>query len=186
MRLRLVPGKTALTALAAATAGVLVVLIVGASVAHAVWLASACTMALLAAGGVDYVVTRRSWQSASPQVSRQLPAALAIGVKSTVTLTIDVGGASAWRSELYDHADASLLTEGLPARVVLIGGKRVTLRYTVTPTRRGDVGFAPADILIRSRLGLWQLYPLAVHAVLFGGGYVPQLGRGLDALVRGS
>ena len=157
MRLRLVPGKAALTALAAATAGVLVVLIGGASVAHAAGLASACTMALLAAGGVDYVVTRRSWQSASPQVSRQLPAALAIGVKSTVTLTIDVGGASAWRSELYDHADASLLTEGLPATVILKGGKRVTLRYTVTPTRRGDVGFAPADILIRSRLGLWQL-----------------------------
>jgi len=157
MRLRLVPGKAALTALATATAGVLVVLIVGASVAHAAGLASACTMALLAAGGVDYVVTRRSWQSASPQVSRQLPAALAIGVKSTVTLTIDVGGASAWRSELYDHADASLLTEGLPATVILNGGKRVTLRYTVTPTRRGDVGFAPADILIRSRLGLWQL-----------------------------
>ena len=80
MRLRLVPGKTALTALAAATAAVLVVLIVGASVAHAAWLASAYTMALLAAGGVDYVVTRRSWQRASPQVSRQLPAALAIGV----------------------------------------------------------------------------------------------------------
>ena len=157
MRLRLVPGKAALTALATATAGVLVVLIVGASVAHAAGLASACTMALLAAGGVDYVVTRRSWQSASPRMSRQLPAALAIGVKSTVTLTIDVGGASAWRSELYDHADASLLTEGLPARVILNGGKRVTLSYTVTPTRRGDVGFAPADILIRSRLGLWQL-----------------------------
>jgi fructosamine-3-kinase len=33
----------------------------------------------------------------------------------------------------------------------------------------------------RSRLGLWQLYPLAVHAVLFGGSYVPQLARGLDA-----
>ena len=157
MRLRLVPGKAALTALAAATAGVLVVLIGGASVAHAAGLASACTMALLASGGVDYVVTRRSWQRASPQVSRQLPAALAIGVKSTVTLTIDVGGASAWRSELYDHADATLMTEGLPARVILNGGKRVTLSYTVTPTRRGDVGFAPADILIRSRLGLWQL-----------------------------
>jgi fructosamine-3-kinase len=33
----------------------------------------------------------------------------------------------------------------------------------------------------RSRLGLWQLYPLAVHAVLFGGGYRGQLARGLDA-----
>jgi fructosamine-3-kinase len=34
----------------------------------------------------------------------------------------------------------------------------------------------------RSRLPLWQLYPLAVHAVLFGGRYVPQLARSLAAL----
>src|SRR5262245_151654 len=33
----------------------------------------------------------------------------------------------------------------------------------------------------RSRLGLWQLYPLAVHAVLFGGSYLAQLARGLGA-----
>jgi len=39
----------------------------------------------------------------------------------------------------------------------------------------------PLDPEWRSRLGLWQLYPLAVHAVLFGGRYVPQLARGLDA-----
>ena len=32
----------------------------------------------------------------------------------------------------------------------------------------------------RDRVGLWQLYPLAVHAVLFGGGYVPQLARSLE------
>ncbi len=32
------------------------------------------------------------------------------------------------------------------------------------------------------RVGLWQLYPIAVHAVLFGGGYVGQLVRGLESL----
>ncbi|MDT4948957.1 MAG: hypothetical protein QOJ37_1552, partial [Pseudonocardiales bacterium] len=26
----------------------------------------------------------------------------------------------------------------------------------------------------RERIGLWQLFPLLVHAVLFGGGYLPQ------------
>ena len=26
----------------------------------------------------------------------------------------------------------------------------------------------------RARVGLWQLFPLLVHAVLFGGGYVAQ------------
>ncbi len=35
----------------------------------------------------------------------------------------------------------------------------------------------------RSRLGLWQLYPVAVHAVLFGGSYLSQLARGLDAAI---
>jgi fructosamine-3-kinase len=35
----------------------------------------------------------------------------------------------------------------------------------------------------RERVGLWQLYPLAVHAVLFGGSYLHSLARGLDDLV---
>ncbi|HET9625051.1 MAG TPA: fructosamine kinase family protein [Kofleriaceae bacterium] len=34
----------------------------------------------------------------------------------------------------------------------------------------------------RARRAVWQLYPLAVHAVLFGGSYTGQLARGLDAL----
>jgi fructosamine-3-kinase len=35
----------------------------------------------------------------------------------------------------------------------------------------------------RARRAVWQLYPLAVHAVLFGGSYTGQLVRSLDALV---
>jgi len=34
----------------------------------------------------------------------------------------------------------------------------------------------------RSRVKLWQLYPIAAHAVLFGGGYTSQLARMLDEL----
>lgn len=34
----------------------------------------------------------------------------------------------------------------------------------------------------RARVPLWQLYPLAAHAVLFGGGYGAQVARILDAL----
>jgi fructosamine-3-kinase len=34
-----------------------------------------------------------------------------------------------------------------------------------------------------SRVTLWQLYPVAVHAVLFGGSYVAQLARSLDAVL---
>jgi fructosamine-3-kinase len=35
----------------------------------------------------------------------------------------------------------------------------------------------------RDRVGLWQLYPLAAHAVLFGGGYGAQVVQILDRLV---
>ena len=35
------------------------------------------------------------------------------------------------------------------------------------------------------RLRLWQLYPLAIHAVLFRGSYLQQLASGLDAIARG-
>lgn len=34
----------------------------------------------------------------------------------------------------------------------------------------------------RERVRVWQLYPLAAHAVLFGGGYTAQLARALDEL----
>lgn len=39
----------------------------------------------------------------------------------------------------------------------------------------------PLDPGWRGRLGLWQLYPIAVHAALFGGGYIHQLASGLAA-----
>ena len=35
----------------------------------------------------------------------------------------------------------------------------------------------------RDRVALWQLYPLAAHACLFGGGYGGQFTRSLAALV---
>ncbi|MBS1124892.1 MAG: Fructosamine/Ketosamine-3-kinase, partial [Deltaproteobacteria bacterium] len=41
---------------------------------------------------------------------------------------------------------------------------------------------APLAAGWRERVGLWQLYPLAAHAVLFGGGYGPQLAQILDRL----
>jgi fructosamine-3-kinase len=42
----------------------------------------------------------------------------------------------------------------------------------------------PLDAGWRTRVMLWQLYPLAAHAVLFGGGYVRQLASSLTACTR--
>lgn len=40
----------------------------------------------------------------------------------------------------------------------------------------------PLDPDWRTRVTLWQLYPIAAHAVLFGGGYTSQLERMLDVI----
>jgi fructosamine-3-kinase len=40
----------------------------------------------------------------------------------------------------------------------------------------------PLDPDWRTRVTLWQLYPIAAHAVLFGGGYTSQLARMLDVV----
>jgi uncharacterized protein (DUF58 family) len=50
-----------------------------------------------------------------------------------------------------------LQTEGLPLDLDLPGGRRFEISYAVTPTRRGEVRFAPADVRVRSRLGLCEL-----------------------------
>ena len=44
----------------------------------------------------------------------------------------------------------------------------------------------PLDTAWRTRVLLWQLYPLAAHAVLFGGGYVRQLAVALTAVLSES
>jgi uncharacterized protein (DUF58 family) len=114
-------------------------------------------VAMVSAGVLDFVRSRRAWRRGNPSMTRRLPSAFAIGVRKVVTLAIDVEGSLEWRCELYDYADGLLQTVGLPMRLDLPGGKRVEAAYTVIPTRRGEVRFAPADLRIRSRWGLCEV-----------------------------
>jgi uncharacterized protein (DUF58 family) len=157
MRLRVIPARAALTALLGGAACLLVALIAGLPVSDAL-AAAALWIALLAFLAVtDYRLTRRAWLHATPQLTRLMPASLAVGVERDVELAIDGPGAAAWRIELYDHSDPSLLTQGLPATLAVGGGKRVSYTYRITPTRRGEVSFGAADVRVRSRYGLCQL-----------------------------
>jgi len=157
MSLRVMPGQTALVALAAITLGVLGGLMMGMSVDSAARMAGVAVLALAALSAWDYAASLRAWRRSSARMTRGLPAAFAIGVKRLVRLTIEVEGADAWRCELYDHADSTLLTEGMPLQLALTGGTRVETSYNATPTWRGRVTFAPADIRVRSRFGLCVL-----------------------------
>ncbi len=155
--MRVIPGKRLPAALAAAAAGALAALVAGAPVPAVTAVAATWVALLLAAAAADYALSRRAWRGARVRMTRQLPHAFAIGQRRALKLVIDVEGARTWRGELFDHADPTLVVDGLPTPVELPAGRQVELVYTVVPTRRGQVAFAPADLRLGSRLGLVEL-----------------------------
>jgi uncharacterized protein (DUF58 family) len=157
MPLRIIPGRTAIVGLAASSAAALVALLIGLSVTVAAWAATTAIGALLVATIWDYARSLRAWRLSSATMTRRLPTAFALGGKRPVPLAIETKGTAAWHCELYDHHDSSLLVEGLPIPLTLPGDQRTNTAYTVTPTRRGELTFAPAHIRIRSRWGLCEL-----------------------------
>jgi uncharacterized protein (DUF58 family) len=158
--MRVVPGKLASWLLAGIGGAVLAALLAGVPVRE-VALGTTAAIALLAVLALlDAWRSRRAWRAATPELTRRLPPAFAIGVARGVPVALTVQGASDWRGEIYDHFDSTLGVVGLPAALTLPAGKRVELSYTVTPSRRGDVSFAPAELRLRS---LWRLCELFVR-----------------------
>ena len=157
MRIRLIPAVPTLAAVGAGAACLLVALILGVPVTLAAWAATVGLLLLTLAFIADYRLTRHAWTRAAPNMTRTLPAALAVGVRRDVVLHIDGLGTHSWQVAIYDHSDPSLRTEGLPTTLQVGAGKRVSYTYQVTPTRRGEVSFAPADVRVRSRFGLCEL-----------------------------
>jgi uncharacterized protein (DUF58 family) len=158
MALRVIPGQTTVLALAGSSVAVLLALLAGTPVWIAGWVGFACLLALAAAAIWDYSASLRAWRQSAPKMTRRLPAAFAIGARRPVHLAVVTEGALAWRCELHDHADSSLLTQGLPMTLALPGGSRVETTYTVRPSRRGEVTFGPAAVRVRSRWGLCELF----------------------------
>jgi uncharacterized protein (DUF58 family) len=157
MSLRVMPGRTAIVALAAVALAVLGGRLMGMDVGIARSMTAVAVLALAALSAWDYAASLRAWRRSSARMTRGLPAAFAIGVNRLVPLTIEIGGTGAWQCELYDHADSTLLTEGMPLQLSLAGGTRVEAAYHATPRVRGRVTFSPADIRVRSRWGLCVL-----------------------------
>jgi uncharacterized protein (DUF58 family) len=155
--MRVAPSRRLLVALAAIGVLALATSIAGASLAYVTPVTVAAAVALLLAAVADYVVSRRVWRAANVRFARRLPPAFAIGVSRHVRVTLEHDDVHDWSCELYDHVDSSVTANGLPQKLVLPKGKRVEASYTVTPTRRGEITFAPAEARLRSRLGLCDL-----------------------------
>src|SRR5882724_1960968 len=156
--MQVVPGKRLLLALAAGAAATLTALVAGAAVAAVAALSAVLLLSLAALASADYVISRRAWQQSAVRMTRRLPAAFALGAKRPVSLSFEVAGPHSWRVLVYDHIDPSFNSEGLPASLSLLAGKRVDIAYEVTPTRRGDSKFAAAQLRLRSRWGWCELF----------------------------
>lgn len=159
MQIRIIPGRTAFVALATLAVAVLVALLAGVTVGFATWAASIAVAALLMVAVGDYVASRSAWRRAAPTLTRALPPAFAIAVRRPLQVAIETHGSPAdgWRGRLYDHVDSTFQTEGLPMAVDVAGATRLELTYLVTPTSRGEVVFAPADVRVRSRMGFCEM-----------------------------
>ena len=157
MRIRFIPGRIALVLVAiCATAG-LAALVVNVSLALVARATGLAALALVAVAIADFATTRAAWRKSNVKLVRRLPPAFAVGVQKPVIVELEAEGQRDWACRLYDHADPSLLIEGMPREFSIRAGKQVEMSYSVTPTRRGEVVFEPADVQVRSRFGFCEL-----------------------------
>jgi uncharacterized protein (DUF58 family) len=92
----------------------------------------------------------------APPVVRRVPASLAVGLHTEVTLRVANPGGRTLRLALHDHHPPSFEAEGLPRSLSLAPGQWTELRYQVRPVSRGETRFGRAEARISSPLGLWQ------------------------------
>jgi uncharacterized protein (DUF58 family) len=157
MTIPLRPSRRILILLAIASLSMLALLLGGVPVRTAWTIAWITIAALLLAAALDYGLSRRAWHAASPQMTRRLPTAFAIGVRKGVTLSLVVRGTRRWQCRIYDHVDSTLQTTGLPLDVALLPEAIVDVTYFIVPLRRGPVSFEPAHIYLVSRWRLCEL-----------------------------
>lgn len=157
MQVRFIPGTRLLIAIALGFLAALLALIAGISVATAYRLSIAGAVVLSVGVLVDRHMTLRDWRTASLEMTRALPTAFALGVTARIRVRLRTAGRHVWHATLYDHTAPTLRVSGMPLALRLAGESELEAQYAVVPTRRGEIAFAPADVRVRSRLGLLEL-----------------------------
>lgn len=154
---QIIPSRASVLVLASAALASAVALALGvplALVAQASGLALGLGAAWVA---TDLWLSLRAWRQAPLRTQRALPDALALGVPRVLHLTLINDGPQAWALTLFDEVDPRLGFDGLPQRVRVPAGKRIELRYTVTPHQRGPVQLGATQLRLRSRGGSVEL-----------------------------
>jgi uncharacterized protein (DUF58 family) len=106
--------------------------------------------AIAAAVLLDLFLVRRRRVDAE----RSVGAILSVGRANAVTLSLRNTGRRTLRGTVSDDPITEALTEGLPAPFVLPPHSVATIRYEVSPARRGPRDFAAVEVRYASPLGL--------------------------------
>jgi uncharacterized protein (DUF58 family) len=106
---------------------------------------------------IDGYFSLSAWKRAPLTLKRHLPRAFAVGAPVTIGLSLENGGTRQRRGRLFEMADASMEMPGMPLAFAVGAGQRQTLEFRITPTLRGLKRFDPAQIRLRSNLGLLDL-----------------------------
>ncbi|MBC5763700.1 DUF58 domain-containing protein [Ramlibacter albus] len=125
----------------------------GAALQAVAWATGIALAALVAWALADAAASVRAWRTSALQVSRRLPGALALGVPHDVVIQVDNRGTRTWTLGVFDEPDARFVFEGLPQEARVAPGSRATLRYRVTPLRRGGLRFGAVQLRWRGVFG---------------------------------
>lgn len=108
--------------------------------------------ALAALALVDLLRLRRR---ATPEVVRQLPEALPVGIEREVVLQLE-SGPRRQRVEVFDLHPGGWESQGLPRTLVLPPGTVSSVGYRLRPTARGDFRFDGVQLRLSSPWRLWR------------------------------
>jgi uncharacterized protein (DUF58 family) len=150
------PSKLLIGVLIALAMLALAGLIEGATVLRVWYLAAIAATGLLILSTLDGWLTLRSWRAAPLTLRRQLPAAFAIGVQRAITVEIANAGNRTWRGQFFEGLDPRIECDGMPLEFELDAGHVRRLGFTLTPTQRGAMSFAMAELRLGSCWGLLE------------------------------
>ncbi len=154
---QIIPSRASVLVLTGAAVACAIALVLGVPLVHMIQASAVALGAGVAWVVADLWLTLRAWRQAPLTTERALPDALALGVPRVLHLTLVNDGPHAWALTLFDEVDPRLGFEGLPQQVRSPAGKRLELRYTVTPHQRGPVQLGATQLRLRSRGGSVEL-----------------------------
>jgi uncharacterized protein (DUF58 family) len=92
----------------------------------------------------------------SPELVRDIPAVLPVGVEREVGLRLQTFTKHKVRCDVHDLHPGHWISFGLPRFVSLTPHRELALSYRITPAERGSFEFPGCQLRIYSPLGLWR------------------------------